>query len=47
MWAGEAREGLIVYSLDFRLEYPIRLVIDLKGEKNEIVFVPSKDGIEL
>lgn len=47
IWAGDTRKGLIAFKPDFRLEYPIRLSLAIKGDKTEIIFVPSKGGLAL
>jgi len=47
LWAGQTRKGLIAFEPDFRLEYPLRLSLAIKGDKTEIIFVPSKGGLVL
>ncbi|MFC1767314.1 hypothetical protein ACFLZ2_02020 [Candidatus Margulisiibacteriota bacterium] len=47
IWAGKSRDGFIVFNLDFRLDHPLTLAIELPDEKIDIVFKPSEAGIEL
>lgn len=47
LWAGQTRKGLIAFQPGFRLEFPLRLSLAIKGDKMEIVFVPSKGGLPL
>jgi len=47
LWAGQTRKGLIAFQPEFRLEYPLRLSLAIKGDRTEIIFMPSKGGLPL
>ena len=41
IYAGEKREGILCFLVDFKLEYPITLMVKLKGEEIKLKFMPQ------
>jgi len=47
VYANETRKGLLAFLLDFPLEYPLSVIVKLKGERIDFHFMPSTEGVPI